>query len=466
MKARFAITLLVLATLPALGSEGLPSQSTPAQQAAAALSPTGNQTPTANEDALTLPRALALALATSRRLAEARSGVALAQGQKRGARAEGRPSLSATAGESVQGPTRGLISRSRQFEGNLDLNVPIDTNGRVRAGKRGAGHAEQAARARVDAEAQRLVLDVTEAYLDSLQARDEVGLVSELRRLNEERLRVARVRVASGIAQPLELSETEADLAQAVHREIEAGARVRQRTATLNTLIGRPAAAPLVLVELAPGSAPAGGAASVDGMTPEQARSVGLQWPDLKALRAEVARAEAGVAGARAARRPALGLGGNLVERVPETFLGGFAWSLGLSLVQSIFDGGRTRARVEEARAERARAGAALAEAERLAEEQVEQARVALDAAEKRLAAEDQRVVAAGDSLDVARKQLAAGTVPALQVTEAETVLTRAKTDALTAHYEVSRSRARLAFAAGRAYPEIVAGQGSPDSGQ
>jgi outer membrane protein TolC len=112
---------------------------------------------------------------------------------------------------------------------------------------------------------------------------------------------------------------------------------------------------------------------------------------------------------------------------------------------------------VEQARADRARAGAVLAEAERRADEQVEQSRVGLDAAEKRLAAEDQRILAAREALDVAQKRHAAGIAPALEVTEAETVLTRARTDALTARFEAARSRVRLAYAAGLAYPETVA---------
>jgi outer membrane protein TolC len=184
-----------------------------------------------------------------------------------------------------------------------------------------------------------------------------------------------------------------------------------------------------------------------------------MQRPDLRALRAELERAKAGVDSARAARRPLVGLSGNLVERAPETLLGGFAWSLGSSLVQSLFDGGRSRARVEQARADRVRAGAALAEAERQADAQVEQARAALEAAEQRLVAEDQRVVAATDALSVAQKRVSVGTAAALEVTEAETVLARARTDALTSRFDVRRAQVQYAYVAGVAYPETVMDQ-------
>ena len=86
----------------------------------------------------------------------------------------------------------------------------------------------------------------------------------------------------------------------------------------------------------------------------------------------------------------------------------------------------------------------------------MEQARVGVQAAEKRLAAEDQRVAAATDALALARKRHDVGMAPALEVTEAETTLTRARTDALTARFDVQRAQVRLAYAAGVVYPETV----------
>jgi outer membrane protein TolC len=458
MRTRTAALVLSLA-LAWTGGSGKPASA--AETAGSPAAATGGET---ENGTLTLPQALAQALASSPRLEEARSGVALARGQKRGARAEGVPSLEVSGRQTRQGPTESFelpggtggsrdLSPSRQFEGNVDLALPLDSNGRLRAGRRSAGAAERAALARVEAEAQRLVLDVTEAYLDALQARQEIALLAEQRRLNQERLRVARVRLTAGVGVPLEVSQPEADLAQAVQREIEAQARLRQVTATLNSLIGRPAAAPVTLSDLTPSPSPGrrGGT--------EAAPGAGMQRPDLRALRAELERAKAGVDSARAARRPLVGLSGNLVERAPETLLGGFAWSLGSSLVQSLFDGGRSRARVEQARADRVRAGAALAEAERQADAQVEQARAALEAAEQRLVAEDQRVVAATDALSVAQKRVSVGTAAALEVTEAETVLARARTDALTSRFDVRRAQVQYAYVAGVAYPETVMDQ-------
>jgi multidrug efflux system outer membrane protein len=413
---------------------------------------------------LTLEDAVALTLLVSPRLAIARSGTAGARAQKRGARAEGRPQVGIGGSGTAQGPAvsfpgGGALTPGRIGQATADLSVPLYTGGRVKAGKKVASAAERAALAREDAEAQGLVLEVTQAYVSAMEAQEQTGLLATLRKLDEERLRIGNVRLAAGIAAPLEVSQAEADLAETRQLEIEAQAQLRQAGATLNTLMGRPAETAL---HLAPAPASATGAlqlvaqSGTDSLTADQARSQSKERPDLRALREDVTGAEAGVDQARAARRPFVALGGNLLRRLPETLMGGFAWSLATTIAQTLFDGGRSRAQVEAERAERDRRGGNLQEAERLAEEQVEQARVAVEAGERRLTAEDERVEAATDAVRVAGSRVAAGIAPALEVTEAEAVLARAKTARTRARFALARSRAQLAFMVGRAYPQTV----------
>jgi multidrug efflux system outer membrane protein len=479
MRRWIAAAILVLAPLYAGAAPGV-------------RSPDGVPSASAPETPLTLAQAIARALATSPRLDEARAGVAAARAGRRGARAEGLPNLQGTVTERLQRPASRIVigpftvpsvtpgappqeirrelkptAPSRLLEEELFVLQAIDLSGRIRAQTRAAGRAERAALARADAEAQRLVFDVTMAYLNTLEARQQTVLTGALRELGEERLQVARVRLTAGAGIPLEVSQVEADLAQAVQREIEAESRDKQAGATLNTLIGRPAASPLVLTNLPateprhpllmPGTAPP---------SPEQLRALGLERPELRAFREEVRRAEAEVGAARAARWPQISLRGSLIKRVPATLAGGFVRSLSGSLVQSLFDSGRTRARVESARAARARSAADLAEAERLVDAEVESARVTLDAAEKRLAAEEQRVAATAAAVEVARQRQRAGTAAPIEVTEAQTTLTRAQTDGLTAQFEAARARVRLAFVTGLAYPETVPALAVASTGQ
>lgn len=411
---------------------------------------------------LSLEAALAQALATNPRLDVARSAIAAAQARKRGAKAEGMPQAGVSVTGTAQGPARsiaggGTLTPGRSLEAAADLSVPLYTGGRIKAGKKGAASAERAALARVDAEAQRVVLDVTSAFLDTLDAQTQIDLATDLTRLNQERLRIGRVRLAAGVGAPFEVTEAEADLAESIQREIDTQARVRQSGALLNTLLGQPAETPLQLTEAsAVETSPKTEPAMPEGLDAAQARELAKDRPELRALREDVRTAEAGVDSARASRRPFVSLGGNLLRRIPETLLGGFAWTLGSSLVQSIFDGGRSRAQVEAARAEQARSGAVLASAERDAEAEVEQARVALEAAEKRLGAEEQRIKAATEARAVAQQRVKAGISAGVEAVEADTVLTRARTAAETARFQVYRARVQLTYLIGRAFPQTL----------
>jgi outer membrane protein TolC len=322
--------------------------------------------------------------------------------------------------------------------------------------------------ARVENESQRLVLDVTEAYLAVLEARQRSAAANSMRTLNEERLQVARVRLTAGAGILLEETQAEWDLAQAVQNEIDADAGVRLAGARLNSLIGRPVGAPLVLAEL-PETSPRFviPAAQTEPPSPERLRELGMERPDLRALREDVRRANAEVDAARSASRPQLGLSGSFFKRIPETLMGAFSWGLGITVVHSLLDGGRARAGVESARAERTRRAAVLTEAERGMELEVETARVTLEAAEKKLAAEERRVAAATGAAQLAAQRQLAGAAAPIEVTEAQTVLTRAQTDALSARFDAARARARLAFAVGQAYPETVIAslEAGPDKG-
>lgn len=458
-KKQIIATGLVLALVtPAAAADGKKSKKDDARKAAAQpLSPL--EIPA--DQPLTLGDALAVAMSNSPRLEMARAGVAAAQARKRGAKAEGMPSLGVNTSGQFQGPVPagpfGDLNPPRSGQGNLDLNIPLFTGGRVKAGKKGAKAAEVAALAQQEQVAQQLVLDVTGAYLDSMEALQRIRLTRALRALNEERLRVARVRAAAQITDPVVVTQNEADLAVSVQGEIEAQARYQQSLATLNTLMGRPAAAKVVLAVPAEADVVlVGSGEKTEPLSPEKAREMGLARPDLQALRAQVVEAEAGVDAARAARRPFASITGNLLRRLPETLLGGWAWTLGGSIIQTLFDGGRSRAQVEAARAERLRAGASLSENERRVEEIVEQTRVEAEAAERRLEAEDKRVAAAEANLRVTRQRFQNGLIAAVEVTEAETVLTRAQTDANSARFNLARARARLAYATGTAYPNTV----------
>lgn len=89
-------------------------------------------------------------------------------------------------------------------------------------------------------------------------------------------------------------------------------------------------------------------------------------------------------------------------------------------------------------------------------EAEVEQARVGLEAAEKRLGADEHPIKAATEALALARQRVQAGISAGVEAVEAETVLTRTRTSAETARFQVYRARVRLTYLVGRAYPQTL----------
>jgi outer membrane protein, heavy metal efflux system len=208
--------------------------------ASACVSALQAQSPTSAQSAqpLTLDDALSAALANSPAVDASQSGIRAAQAQRSVAGLRPNPTLDAMA-ENVGGS--GDYRGFRSTETTLGLSVPIELGGKRSA--RLAVAESQLGRAALDvaiAEAdlrQRVIQAYNEAVASqrrAANAREQVGIAAE-------GLRVARVRVASGRASPLE--EQRADVARL---NAEGAAERAERSAdvalaNLSQLTGRPA---------------------------------------------------------------------------------------------------------------------------------------------------------------------------------------------------------------------------------
>lgn len=148
------------------------------------------------------------------------------------------------------------------------------------------------------------------------------------------------------------------------------------------------------------------------------------QRPDLRQAEALLAASDADIASARAALLPSLRLTGSVSSDVVDLSnlfnWQGFAWSIAAGLVQPIFDGGRLRARVEQAEA---RADAAVVRfrhsvANALVE--IRDAYAALDISLRAFDAERQRVTALDRAARLARLGEQIGALTQLDALDAE----------------------------------------------
>ncbi len=284
----------------------------------------------------------------------------------------------------------------------LTASYEVDLWGKNASGLRSAEAALRASR--FDGEAVRLTLvaGVGTGYFQLLSLRGRLAIARQNLAIAERVFKVVDSRVRNGAASALDLARQQAAVLTLRAAIPPLELQGRQLLFALAILLGR---AP----EGFDVAASALDSLAVPRVAPGLPAQLLLRRPDLASAEAQLAAANANVAAARAALLPGISLTGSagLASDVLLNFLSAptAVVALGASLLQPIFDGGRLRAQVDVA-ASRERelvetyrkavlaaladvesalaAGGRTAMQERLQEQVVEQARVALRLAEIR----------------------------------------------------------------------------------
>jgi outer membrane protein TolC len=380
-------------------------------------------------------------------------------------------------------------------------DIPIYTGGRVKAGRRVAEAGARFQAAQTLQVEQDLVLSTIEAYLGVLRTGQLLEVAESNLAVSRERRRVEQVRYEAGASARLDVLRADTTLAEAQQQRIAASNNLAQAKAALNTLMGRVPEAPLrtetittltprvplppeIAVTAATGTTTPGvtapgvtapgvtapGAtvpgATVPGATVPGATVPGatVPAPDSSAVlrdiaersrpaiaagQAQVEAGEAGVDVAKAQRKPSLGLSLTGLLRNPVGFAGRFALGIGLNVAQTLFDSGRARSQIDEARALAEQSRQNLGNQRLNVANQIEQALLSLDSAQKRLASADVAVVAAAEALRASQLGYEAGARTRLEVSDAQVALLTAQTEAVNARFQVAQSQADLSAAVG-----------------
>lgn len=287
---------------------------------------------------------VAAALAGSPDLAIATERVRQAEAQARIAGTTLFPTIDLGIGSSVR-QTDDARNSSRTEAGSATLNVryEVDFWGRNRSGVR-AAESELAATA-FDRDAARLTLvsGVATAYFDTLSLRSRLAVARENLAIAERVLALVSARVRNGAASALDLSRQEAAVLSQRAALLPLEQQERQTLAALAILTGRP---PQGFDVRATGVADL----AVPAVDPGLPAELIVRRPDLASAEARLAAANADLAAARASLLPAISLTGTagVASNALVAFAGGPAStvSLGLSLLQPIFDAGRLRGQV------------------------------------------------------------------------------------------------------------------------
>ena len=287
---------------------------------------------------------VAQALAGSPDLAIAMERVRQAEAQVRISGASLFPTLDLGFGSSTRqtNDSRGS-SRTEASSAQLSVSYELDLWGRNRSGVRAAESSRNATTFDRDTVRLTLVSGVATGYFDVLSLRSRIAVARENLAIGERVLAVVSSRARNGAASGLDVSRQEAAVLSQRAALLPLEQQERQTVTALALLTGQvPQGFDVKATGFADLSVPA-----IDPGLPSQLL---VRRPDLASAEARLASGNANVAAARAALLPSISLTGSagIASSALIALTGGTttALSLGLSLLQPIFDGGRLRGQV------------------------------------------------------------------------------------------------------------------------
>jgi outer membrane protein len=416
---------------------------------------------------LTLEEALAKAVETSHRLAEARARETAAQAGVAVRESAERPTVTANAGYtrtnhvlpfSVPSPSGIPLlvypDVPNNYSTRLEMRWPIYTGGRTDALERAArAEAEAVGAERQTAQAD-LRLEVTRAYWALVTAQASLDVLEQGVARSQAYVNDANQRFMAGLVPPNEVSSAAAQEARSRMLAIEARTQRDVTSAELARLIGVGPDQPLEP------TADLGRATAVDStqrldIAPlvESARAA---RQERRVLQRRVAAADAQRDAAAAGRLPTVQfLGGVDYARpnpkiFPRADVAQDSWDVGVGATWSLWDGGRTVAEVAQARAASQAASERLADFDSQLSVEVRQRALEVESTVASVAAARSGVTAAADARRVVDERYRAGVIAGIEVLDAEYALLQAQLDLTRAQASLRLAAALLARALGR----------------
>jgi outer membrane protein len=414
--------------------------------------------------ALTLEQAVALAMERNQQVLIARSQGDALKGKIREVRADALPFLSLN-GSALRWRDPSFLNASsfdkipfefregltptgaNLFDYNLSVKQPLYTSGKVGTALKLASLESEGSSVDVARVEQDVRLRVIRAFYDLLLAERLLDVSRETVAQRQEHLKMARARHEAGVATEVDVLRSEVSLANAQPDLIRAENEVRRARATLNNLLVRPIDFPTqALGELRFREEP-------DAQLNRIVRQALDRRPEIQRLRINELEADAQKKLANAENRLRLDFNGQygFSARDPAN-LGNHQftrWMFTLSVGLPLFDGGRRSGLVRQAVAARRVATLQRSEAESDVRLDVQNAVDELERARKTVEAARLTVHEAERVLTMMQENYRYGAATTLDVTDAQTALSVARTNLLRGLYDHTLARAQLRWAMG-----------------
>ena len=393
----------------------------------------------------TLEQSITYALEHSPVLAEARHDWGVTKARQGHSRSAQLPRLAANLSHFSQGPVVEFFGEKvgLEFRNTAIFSVtqPIIAP-ELSARHRQASHIAQASGANYEATRHQVILEATKAYLEELKAGQLLIVAEASKQLAQEWLRVAEAQFKAGNQPKYDVLRAEVGIASAEEQLTVARNNVAIAKAIFNNVLGRPIDTPVVLQPLEVNMDAA-------NQLKEKAAYLFSNRPEIYGLTQSIRAAREGEQAARASTYPSILFSADYTFQRSTVFMKPLSWNVGMGMMIPLFDSGATRSGVREAKEKRRALNAIRLQLEQSIELEVRKAQVNIKAACQRNLTNARAVRHANEAVRIAKLRYEANLAPLLEVLDAETALTNARTNLINARYDYAMSQANYKFATG-----------------
>lgn len=342
----------------------------------------------------------------------------------------------------------GVVRPIDQTQSQVVVSMPLDITGVLKRGVRASESTIEVARENLNAEKNDLKYEVRAAYFDVLQAEAQVKVFDETLNTTKKRLRNTELEYQAGSKAKVDVLRFQTQVQQAESDLIAAKNFAALARNAFNNVLGRPIETPFDLAEAPP----------LPRFEVDEVAMTGLavaSRPELKAFQANQKVLELIRAAEEGGLYPSLSISAVHSRDWKATGSGSSSSTTFGQITLSIpaFDSGVTRSRVRAARQDEEQNRIRFEQTQLGISLEVRQAVTSLVNAKARLDSAAKQVEFAAESFRLANLRYEAGEGILLEVTDAQTELTRARTAQVTANYDYLRSFAQLQRAMGADAP-------------
>jgi len=286
-------------------------------------------------------------------------------------------------------------------------------------------------------------------YIGAAREQENAKVTGDYVRQTEERLRLTREEFAAGRVARVNVLRDEAELANAIQMDTMARSRAEVALLALKTTLGVDLASPISLAEplrlrYEPMSTP------VEEVVKQALES----HPDVRAVAKQVDAAQAEIRAAQARYLPEVSAtwmyDTQRMRNRDEPFMKPEGYSAGLVMTIPLFDGFMRENSVKTARARRDKTREVEVQARQQVAKEVKQAALMMAAAEKNVEASRKALEQAEEQFRIVQDRYALGRGIQLEILDAQTTLTRARFNVVSALADYESSAAMWLKATGR----------------